>query len=103
MKKATRKKWQGHYEQWQASGKTQRAYCDEAGIKYSTFKNIPARFKVRKDIGKFQPVKVIEAIGSGVNVTPMPYCKIAFSNGDEIMISSATAMGRLKGLMECLI
>ena len=72
MRRATRKKWQGHYEQWQASGKTQRAYCDEAGIKYYSFKNMSGRFKVQKDVGKFRPVKVIEANGTGVNVTPMP-------------------------------
>ena len=95
-------KWMYHYEQWQESGQTQRDYCEKAGVNYSTFKNSRWRFKGQKGYGKFQPVKIIETKEPENIAVLLPYCKIAFSNGDEIVISSAIAMERLKGLMTCL-
>ena len=99
MRLETRKKWKRHYEEWKGSGETQRIYCEKAGIKYSTFKNIPGRFKEQNGNGKFHLIKVIETDKAENKVTRLPYCKIAFSSEDEITISSAAAMGRLRGLM----
>lgn len=99
----TKKEWRRHYEGWQASGKTQREYCEAVGIKYSTFKNFPGPFQKADDkpVGQFQSIEIVES-GENDLVKPKPYCSIAFSNGDEITVSTEGAMDRLKQLVSCL-
>ncbi len=106
MKKTTQTKWRQHYEDWQASGQTQRAYCEAVGIKHTTFKNYPKRIQrvdrkleEAQKFGSFQPIE-LEAVEQMSRAEP--YCQIAFSNGDEIVVSTENAMSRLRELVRCL-
>jgi hypothetical protein len=53
---------QGHIARWKASGKTQKDYCDQQGITYSTFcwwvKQEKQKGKTKAKTSGFIPVKV---------------------------------------------
>ena len=41
--------WMDHLRQWEASGKSRRGYCREAGISYWSFRERQKRFEERSD------------------------------------------------------
>lgn len=55
--------WQGHHETWRGSGLSQRAYCDQHALSYSTFSYWRKRVSVDKpqSIGKLIPLDLLSS------------------------------------------
>lgn len=116
MKQIGAKDWIRHHERWKESGRTQREYCDEAGLKYTTFRDqnyqLRKRLRGRKakgvdlktDKGKFQEVKILsEGYEKDDRHSREAYCEIRFRGEHHIHISSQEALIRMKEVMRCLI
>ena len=58
----SKQSWQAHYEAWRESGLSQKAYCEQAGLKYAQFVSTLAYYRKRDRMAlpqKLIPVKVV--------------------------------------------
>jgi hypothetical protein len=58
MKRYSRHEQTYHISQWRKSGLSQRAYCEQNGISWSTFKNWNKRVKVCTKESLFAPIQI---------------------------------------------
>ena len=57
-KRYNREEQKYHITQWRKSGLSQRAYCEQNGLSWSTFKNWNKRLKVATTQTRFAPIQV---------------------------------------------
>jgi hypothetical protein len=58
----TKPNWQAHYESWRESGLSQKAYCEQAGLKYAQFVSTLAYYRKRDRMQlpqKLIPVNIV--------------------------------------------
>jgi hypothetical protein len=61
----TKPNWQAHYESWRESGLSQKAYCEQAGLKYAQFVSALAYYRKRDRMAlpqKLIPVTVDHSV-----------------------------------------
>lgn len=76
-------------EQWQESGKTQQAFCQEHNITFSTFYYWLKRYRRGIDESSFLPVE----ISSGSNI------EIRYPDGLILQLPAAVKLSTLKQLL----
>jgi transposase-like protein len=76
-------------EQWQESGKTQQAFCQEHDITFSTFYYWLKRYRRGIDENSFLPVE----ISSGSNI------EIRYPDGIVLQLPAAVKLSTLKQLL----
>ena len=76
-------------EQWQESGKTQQAFCQEHDITFSTFYYWLKRYRRGIDENSFLPVE----ISSGINI------EIRYPDGIVLQLPAAVKLSTLKQLL----
>jgi hypothetical protein len=76
-------------EQWQGSGKTQQAFCQEHDLTYTTFYYWLKRYRRQMDESSFLPIE----ISSG------SYIEIRYPGGIILQLPSATRLSAVKQLL----
>jgi transposase-like protein len=76
-------------EQWQGSGKTQQAFCQEHDLAYTTFYYWLKCYRRQIDESSFLPVE----ISSGSNI------EIRYPDGIILQLPAATKLSTLKQLL----
>ena len=102
-------KWDYLYREWKGSGQKQRAFCEEKGIAYWTFKD---QIKILREMGvlksaakkgAFVPVKIkAEADVANKDQEGQSYCEIRFGTGGRVIIEDREALeglGQIVGAM----
>jgi hypothetical protein len=96
------------YEAWKASGKTQRAFCEENGVKMGWFKyhvlegrksGVLSGSKRDGRVGAFAAVRVTGAASE----EPAAYCEILFGGKLGIRIENRESLGQLRQLLGILL
>ena len=101
---------QGHISQWQASDRTQAAYCKEHGIKPHIFSYYKKKFSsdsaVAKHSSQLIPVELVgDEASPGSNLSSSSgsgVIRLTHANGFSLEINSHTDMASLKPLLELL-
>ena len=103
MNKNGKSDWEAIYADWQKSGKTQKVYCQNKKLNYSTFKNSIYRERhMRKKINSQQLESVSPFVSVAVPELQIPYCEIRFGIGSQITIDSPEAIKELGTLIRSL-
>lgn len=89
--------WKDHSAAWKASGLTQQAYCDQAGISYQSFVYQHNRLsgKLKKSVVNFIETRP-ELTSSG---TPVSGLQVLLPNGIRIGISGEVNAGLLQTVL----
>lgn len=102
-------KWAHLYREWKGNGQKQRAFCEEKGISYWTFKDQikilrrKGELKSAAKMGEFVPVKIkAEADTADKDQEGQAYCEIRFGTGGRVIIEDRKALdglGQIVGAM----
>ena len=108
-RKEESRKWANVYREWKGSGQKQRAFCEEKGIAYWTFKE---QIKILREMGElksvakrglFVPVKIkAETDAADKDQEGQSYCEIRFGTGGRVIIEDREALdglGQIVGAM----
>ena len=95
--------WEMHVRNWKASKMSQRAYCNQEKIKYTTFAYWRRVFSTEQIHSKksFIPLKVISENLSPPSVT-RPAIQVTLMNGMIISIPSGFTMDEIASLISHL-
>jgi hypothetical protein len=93
------------YDDWQASGLSQAAYCQREGVTMNRFKNDMSRLRRRQRKGKESAgiFNMVAISGDGAGAKAEPYCELRFSGGHQVQFSGPESLIGLKQLIGALL
>ncbi|MCA9413976.1 MAG: hypothetical protein KC944_22370 [Candidatus Omnitrophica bacterium] len=102
-KKSGRDHWRGVFEEWSASGLSQRGFCEERGISFSTFCYWRRRLRGESEVESQSPFIPVEIKDPLQPRHPSQY-EVYLEGGIRIRVPSdfeSESLSRLVGLLRC--